>query len=294
MAICSPALQLLLALVALQASSSFPCISHNPLTLHALSQSSPTAFTMPPSCHAHRAIELRSARGNPLAGRSTASVPLSSFCKTLRRPMVQLNQLPDPGKEEFEKLDKKVGKLEEDAAKFKDGDLSDLAEGLQDDLDNVKNQIDKAKKDSKGRIFKGVATAGVVALVVGALSFFMAPRKSYAAPIAAFANSPEVTVGPKPLSSSGYIKADAFRGEMPGYVFKMGKEGLGYYPDVGMEVAPQDEGPLMMIRNNPVMAAAVGVIGVSVPLGARKMLRSKAERAPVFNPWTVPPSSAPP
>mmetsp|Transcript_30305 Transcript_30305/g.70782 ORF Transcript_30305/g.70782 Transcript_30305/m.70782 type:complete len:179 (-) Transcript_30305:26-562(-) len=104
----------------------------------------------------------------------------------------------DPGKEGFDSIQKRLRKLEKEADGYKDTDQADLAEGLKDDIQETKERLEKARKDSKARVLRTIAMGAAAAAAIGAAVFAFGPRRAYAASITkdAARDVPTLSAGP--------------------------------------------------------------------------------------------------
>jgi len=207
----------------------------------------------------------------------------------------------DPGKEGFDSIQKRLRKLEKEADGYKDTDQADLAEGLKDDIQETKERLEKARKDSKARVLRTIAMGAAAAAAIGAAVFAFGPRRAYAASITkdAARDVPTLSAGPGveegsdamstvPLPSE-FQAADKFSGAKPGFVFTTGAHGTGYYADKGpfshAPPAPEvsDKTLADRIKENRHIVAAVGVAGVVVPFGVSRVISGKKSQDPGFS-----------
>ncbi|EKX35116.1 hypothetical protein GUITHDRAFT_118665 [Guillardia theta CCMP2712] len=154
-----------------------------------------------------------------------------------RRVVTLLRDSKDGRK--FDNLNDRANKLSEEAKKYENSDVSDLAEGF--------------------------LTAGAAALLVGLAAWAFGPRRAGAEmKTFAFNNAPqqETLVGPT-LPDDTFISASKWEGAKKGFVFKTGPKGLGYYLDTGLSLEELGGKSGGFHIPTPV-TVAVGVVGLGV------------------------------
>uniref|UniRef100_A0A7S4KUM5 STI1 domain-containing protein n=1 Tax=Guillardia theta TaxID=55529 RepID=A0A7S4KUM5_GUITH len=180
-----------------------------------------------------------------------------------RRVVTLLRDSKDGRK--FDNLNDRANKLSEEAKKYENSDVSDLAEGLQDDVTAFKSKLQEAQKKAGDRKSKGFLTAGAAALLVGLAAWAFGPRRAGAEmKTFAFNNAPqqETLVGPT-LPDDTFISASKWEGAKKGFVFKTGPKGLGYYLDTGLSLEELGGKSGGFHIPTPV-TVAVGVVGLGV------------------------------
>ena len=97
----------------------------------------------------------------------------------------------------FDKLNARLDALKKDAAGYKGSEVEDLADGLVDDVADLKKRVDKTKKDVDKKKTGSMITAVDAAAVIAVLAFVFGPKRAGAMEqnaMLAFSNSPTKVV----------------------------------------------------------------------------------------------------
>lgn len=195
------------------------------------------------------------------------------------------------GTDKFEKLNARLDGLAKAADGYKGSEVEDLAEGLADDVADLKKRVGKAKGDSDKKKNMGMVTAAGAAAIVAVLAFIFGPRRAGAmeeTALLAFSSnsmketslvydaSPAETSAGAAEAEQSFIAADQFVGAKEGFVFKTGAQGLGYYADTGELAAEfaavkKGQGGFLNLQISTPAAIGLGVAGVTIPLVGRKL-----------------------